>query len=59
MCLNLMGFRVCNEFVIKTFDVSNKRLQNVVENIQKVTSGVAVWHLQTKEEKVAPNKMSQ
>lgn len=38
---NLGGFRVCKEFLMKTLDVSNKRLQNLVAKKKEVSTGVA------------------
>lgn len=37
----LGGFRVCKQFFMKTLDVSNKRLQNVVNKKKVASSGIA------------------
>lgn len=53
----LRGFRVCKEFFMKTLDVSNKRLQNVVNKKKITKSGIPLRDKRGRKE--PPNKISQ
>lgn len=52
----LEGFRVCKEFFLKTLDVSNKRVTNVIN--KKMSSENTVAHKDKRGHKVPSNKTS-